>query len=245
MRRLLPALVLALACHVLFFRLRLPSGPDSPPRLPAVREVTVSLVRAAPERETDPAEVKVPTPAVIKKSEKPEKPVKPPPVKPPEPVKPLRPKAADKRKKVIPEPVKKEIASRSAAARPLRRREKQKTAAHKSIPGTGTGADLAARQSAAGVVRRAEPAYDLNPAPEYPRLARRRGWQGTVLLAVEVKEDGSVGAVSVRTGSPYPILDESALEAVKKWRFTPGTKDGLPVAMEVLVPVHFVLRRAP
>jgi len=241
-QRLLTALVLALACHVLFLRMRLPSGPDSPPRIPAVREVTVSLVRAAPEQETGPAAVKVPAPAVIKK---PEKPVKPPPVKPPEPVKPLRPKAVDKRKKVIPEPVKKEIAPRSAEARPLRRQEKQKTAAHKSIPGTGVAADIAAQKSAAGVIRLAEPAYDLNPAPEYPRLARRRGWQGTVLLAVEVKKDGTVGAVSVRTGSTYPILDEAALEAVKKWRFTPGTKDGLPIAMEVLVPVHFVLRRAP
>ncbi|HDK44316.1 MAG TPA: energy transducer TonB [Desulfobacteraceae bacterium] len=181
---------------------------------------------------------------------KPEKVVKPPvkrpePMKHPEPVKPLRPKAADERKKVIPEPVKKEIASRSAEARSLRRQEKQKTEARKSVSGTGAGADLAAQKSAAGVVRRAEPAYDLNPAPEYPRLARRRGWQGTVLLAVEVKEDGTVGAVSVRTGSSYPLLDEAALEAVEKWRFIPGTKDGLSVAMEVLVPVHFVLQRAP
>ncbi|VAW39710.1 Ferric siderophore transport system, periplasmic binding protein TonB, partial [hydrothermal vent metagenome] len=130
-------------------------------------------------------------------------------------------------------------------ARPLRRREKQKTEARRSVSGAGAGADLAAQQSAAGVVRRAEPAYNLNPAPEYPLLARRRGWQGTVLLAVEVKEDGTVGAVSVRTGSSYPILDEAALAAVEKWRFIPGTKDGLPVAMEVLVPVHFVLQRAP
>ncbi|NIA05242.1 MAG: TonB family protein [Proteobacteria bacterium] len=235
MRRLLPALVLALACHVLFLRLRLPAGPDSPPQIPAVREVTVSLARAAPQRETGPAAVKVAAPAVIKKQEKAAKPLKP-----------LRPKAADERKKVIPEPVKKELESRSAEARPLRRQEKQNTEVRKSVSGTGAGADIAAQQqSAAGVVRQAEPAYDLNPAPEYPLLARRRGWQGTVLLAVEVKEDGTVGAVSVRTGSTYSILDEAALKAVEKWRFRPATKDGLPVAMEVLVPVHFVLHLDP
>lgn len=235
-------MVLALACHVLFFRLRLPSGPDSPPRLPAVREVTVSLVRAAPEWETGPAAVKVSEPAVIKKPEKAAKPL---PVKHHEPVKPLRPKAADKRKKVLPETVKKTIKARSAESRPRRRQEKPKTEARRSLQGTGPMADLAAQTSAAGVIRQAEPAYDLNPAPEYPRLARRRGWQGTVLLAVEVKEDGTVGAVSVRTGSTYSILDEAALEAVEKWRFTPGTKAGRPVAMEVLVPVHFVLRGTP
>ncbi len=242
MQRLLTAMVLALACHVLFFRLRLPSGPETLPQIPAVREVTVSLVRAASARETGPAEVKVSAPAVIKKQEKVAKPLL---VKRPEPVKPLRPKVADKRKKVLPEPVKKEIESRPAESRLLRRQEKQQTEGRKSLQGAGAGADLASQKSVAGVVRQAEPAYDLNPAPEYPRLARRRGWQGTVLLAVEVKADGTVGAVSVRTSSTYALLDEAALEAVGQWRFTPGTKDGLPVAMEVLVPVHFVLKQAP
>ncbi len=242
MRRLLPAMVLALACHVLLLRLRLPVGPDSPPRIPAVQEVTVSLAPAAPVRETGPAEVKVAAPAVIKKQEKVAKPL---PVKHPEPVKPLRSKAADERKKVLPDLVKKALESRPAEARPLRRQERQKAEARKSLQGSGAGADLAAQQSAAGVVRQAEPAYDLNSVPEYPLIARRRGWQGTVLLAVEVKEDGTVGAVSVRTGSTYAILDEAALEAVGQWRFRPGMKDGLPVAMEVLVPVHFILQQSP
>jgi len=241
-QRLFPALVLALACHVLFFCLRLPAGPVSPPRIPAVRQVTVSLAMAAPAREKGPAAVKAAAPAVMKKQEKAAKRR---PAKHHEPVRPLRPKAADERKKIPPEPAEKELEPRSAEARPLRRPEKRKTGPRQSLPGTGAVADLAAQQSAAGVVRLAEPAYDLNPAPEYPRLARRRGWQGTVLLAVRVKEDGIVAAVSVRTGSPYSILDEAALEAVEKWRFRPGTKDGLPVSMEVLVPVRFVLRRAP
>ncbi len=231
--------MLALACHVLFFCLRLPAGPVSPPRIPAVRQVTVSLAMAAPAREKGPAAVKAAAPAVMKKQEKAAK------RRPAKHHEPVRPKAADERKKIPPEPAEKELEPRSAEARPLRRPEKRKTGPRQSLPGTGAVADLAAQQSAAGVVRLAEPAYDLNPAPEYPRLARRRGWQGTVLLAVRVKEDGIVAAVSVRTGSPYSILDEAALEAVEKWRFRPGTKDGLPVSMEVLVPVRFVLRRAP
>ncbi len=59
--------------------------------------------------------------------------------------------------------------------------------------------------------------------PPYPKRAREMGWEGTVVLRVEVKVDGTVGAVSVHRTSGYLTLDEAALIAVKRWRFAPPT----------------------
>lgn len=87
------------------------------------------------------------------------------------------------------------------------------------------------------------PLYDFNPPPAYPRLARRRGIEGTTLLKVHVMEDGSVGAVLVFQSSGYKILDESAMAAVKKWRFKPALDRGRAVAMWVFVPVTFKLEK--
>jgi protein TonB len=89
------------------------------------------------------------------------------------------------------------------------------------------------------------PIYQSNQPPEYPGLARRRGWEGTVLLEVDVSEGGLVKSVQVHTTSSHDLLDNAALDAVKNWGFQPGTKGGKPVAMRVLVPVHFVLKDIP
>jgi protein TonB len=62
---------------------------------------------------------------------------------------------------------------------------------------------------------------------------------------VDVARDGFVQAARVQAGSGHDLLDEAALRAVRKWRFQPGTRDGEPVAMQVLVPVHFILKDNP
>jgi len=77
--------------------------------------------------------------------------------------------------------------------------------------------------------------------PPYPVIARRRGWEGEVLLRVGVEGEGRVSAVEVDRSSGYPVLDRSALRWVETWRFAPATVDGSPVACEVIVPVRFVL----
>lgn len=89
----------------------------------------------------------------------------------------------------------------------------------------------------------ARPMYHINPKPVYPELARRRGWQGTVFLAVMVSAEGVSEKVSIVTSCGFDILDTSALKAVQGWRFLPGIKRGTPAAMKVLVPVHFVLEQ--
>jgi len=89
---------------------------------------------------------------------------------------------------------------------------------------------------------RAVPRYDVNPPPRYPPSARRRGYQGVVLLRVRVLEDGTVGEVRVVRSSGYAVLDRAALEAVKQWRFVPARRGDRPIPMEVRVPIRFSLK---
>lgn len=88
---------------------------------------------------------------------------------------------------------------------------------------------------------RANAAYLHNPKPEYPPLARRRQWEGRVILKVRVLAAGTVAAISVETSSGHEILDEAALEAVRRWRFVPAKRGGQAVDSVVNVPINFNL----
>ncbi len=88
----------------------------------------------------------------------------------------------------------------------------------------------------------AVPLYRENPPPLYPELARRRGYEGVVLLEVLVTEEGSVGELRVARSSGHDVLDRAAEQTVREWRFDPGRKGNLPVAMRVGIPVRFRLQ---
>ena len=92
------------------------------------------------------------------------------------------------------------------------------------------------------VLVEAEPLYRNNPPPEYPSRARRRHLQGTVLLDLLVTAEGLVATVALHESSGHSLLDEAAKRAVIRWQFTPGTRNGVPIPMHVLVPVRFQLR---
>ena len=79
------------------------------------------------------------------------------------------------------------------------------------------------------------------PAPSYPKIAREKGWEGTVLLKVLVSENGSPSQVVVEKSAGYPALDHSALEAVKRWKFNPAYHENIPYPSLILVPVRFNL----
>lgn len=68
-----------------------------------------------------------------------------------------------------------------------------------------------------------------NRRPPYPRLSKQNNEEGTVVLRVLVKADGTAGAVELKTSSGYPLLDKSALATVPTWRFKPATVNGRPV----------------
>jgi len=68
--------------------------------------------------------------------------------------------------------------------------------------------------------------------------------EGTVVLYGIIHRDGSVGDVRILEGFDS-ILDENARAALEKWRFRPGTRNGAPVDVEVVVRVPFRVPRAP
>lgn len=86
-------------------------------------------------------------------------------------------------------------------------------------------------------------AYERTPLPRYPAAAREQGLEGVVVLAVEVLASGRVGAVHVSASSGAPVLDEAAVEAVRRWTFTPARRGARAVDSIVEVPVQFSLAR--
>jgi protein TonB len=87
-------------------------------------------------------------------------------------------------------------------------------------------------------------AYGSNPPPPYPATARRRGWEGKVLLRVEVSARGDVLNVAVEQSSGYDTLDEAARQGAFRWRFKPARLNDRPVPGEVRIPVHFKLTKS-
>lgn len=87
----------------------------------------------------------------------------------------------------------------------------------------------------------AYPLYRENMPPVYPEIARVRGYEGVVLVVAEILPNGRVGNMKIRKSSGYAVLDQSALEGVKPWKFEPAKKSGKPFTIWVEVPIKFVL----
>ena len=92
------------------------------------------------------------------------------------------------------------------------------------------------------IIREARPLYRSNPPPKYPAVARRRGFQGNVVLEVLVGPVGNVIELHVLFSSGYPILDRAAKSSVKNWTFEPGMRGQEKVEMWVRVPIRFELK---
>jgi protein TonB len=76
--------------------------------------------------------------------------------------------------------------------------------------------------------------------PEYSEEARKAKWQGTVQLSVVIDETGHARDLKVSKSLGLG-LDQKAMEAVAKWLFKPGMKDGKPVAVFATIEVTFHL----
>lgn len=76
--------------------------------------------------------------------------------------------------------------------------------------------------------------------PIYPEIAKKARVQGIVILKIVVDENGNVASVNVHSG--HPMLAPAAIEAVKKWRYTPTELNGIKVPVEGTVVVNFTLR---
>ncbi|POP74674.1 energy transducer TonB [Pseudomonas syringae] len=84
--------------------------------------------------------------------------------------------------------------------------------------------------------------YLRNPAPEYPSLAMRRGWEGTVLLRVHVLASGKPGEIQIQKSSGREQLDDAALAAVKRWSFVPAKQGDVAQDGWVSVPIDFKIK---
>jgi protein TonB len=75
--------------------------------------------------------------------------------------------------------------------------------------------------------------------PTYPPLARQARIQGQVVLRAVISKDGSIEGLTLVSG--HPMLVQSALEAVKQWKYKPYLLNGEPVEVDTEVMVNFTL----
>lgn len=61
-----------------------------------------------------------------------------------------------------------------------------------------------------------------NLPPQYPLIARQKGWEGTVGLIYQVQPDGQVTDVTISQSSGYEVLDQEAVRAISQFRYLPG-----------------------
>jgi TonB family protein len=88
------------------------------------------------------------------------------------------------------------------------------------------------------------PVLILKKEPTYTEKARKARLQGTVILAIVVSPEGEATNIQV-VRSLGKGLDEKAIEAVRAWKFRPGMKDGVPVAVTAQINVNFRLLDKP
>jgi protein TonB len=75
--------------------------------------------------------------------------------------------------------------------------------------------------------------------PEYPRDARAAKVQGIVVLEAKIDPEGHVCSARVRRS--IPLLDQSAIDAVLRWRFTPAKVNDVAVPVIMTLTVNFTL----
>ncbi len=82
---------------------------------------------------------------------------------------------------------------------------------------------------------------EKNPHPTYPLIARKKGWEGRVVLQTDVDKQGNVKFVRILESSGFKVLDDISMETLKKWKFKPAKLGNKFVDDIVDIPVKFVL----
>lgn len=77
--------------------------------------------------------------------------------------------------------------------------------------------------------------------PEYPSAARNKGMAGEVIVKVRISSNGIVEEVKVEKADPPGIFEESAIKAIKNWRFEPAFQKGQAVAAWVTQKIRYEL----
>lgn len=84
------------------------------------------------------------------------------------------------------------------------------------------------------------PRPTYTPEPEFSEQARHAKYQGTVVLSIVIDKVGKISRIRLERALGLG-LDENAMEGVKRWRFTPATRNGEPVAVAMHIEVSFNL----
>jgi len=254
MKRILAAFIMAMLIHAALLAMGAKWLRHQRPEAPRTKVTSVRLVaRPLPQIHPLPA-----APLPLQPRPEPPPPPKPPvkqPVVAPKPI----PRTSEKtvpppklRPPTVPAPAPKAVPPKpEALPEPPAIRKEEKTVADSEVKPVPAGSAPpsparkpptapAASESDAAVIL-AKPRYSQNPPPDYPSIARRRRYQGTVILEVYVLEDGQVGDLRVAESSTYSLLDRAAMKAVRRWQFDPARKGNREVAMWVKVPIRFNL----
>ncbi|HTE14612.1 MAG TPA: energy transducer TonB [Burkholderiales bacterium] len=85
--------------------------------------------------------------------------------------------------------------------------------------------------------------YLYRPMPDYPLAAKRRGESGTLLLRVLVTPEGNPGKITIDKSSGSSLLDDTAVRAVREWKFVPHREGDKPVQGEITFPFIWNLKR--
>ena len=103
-------------------------------------------------------------------------------------------------------------------------------------------ASTASRQQAS-VKLRQQLQTRLSEHFEYPFIARRRGYQGTVTLSFRIQANGTLDNIRIAKSSGYGILDRSALKALRQVRRLDNMQQWLEGGgLEMQIPVHYRLQ---
>lgn len=104
-----------------------------------------------------------------------------------------------------------------------------------SLPGDWASARLAGETYT-------PPKAEWRAEPFYPPWAAQSGVMGNVILAFDVEADGSVSSVRVLESAPPDVFDQTAIAALKRWRYKPAMRDNHPVrAGDMRVTLQFRL----
>ena len=264
MKRLIPAAILAVGIHSLLMFMDVDWMALAGSKKPSTGSVTIMLESIQPQKTTPKNEplppkkfpqkvekkvvetapkAKLPLPPIVQKKpvraiKKPEK--KPPivksaPAKQDRPVEVRKPAPPDR----TPPPSLESVSDETSQGKdpPVQPPQEETTALDTAATGP-----LSNQPALPSLLEAAQPEYNQNPPISYPRRARRRGYEGTVVLEVLVNRNGKVDDLRILASSGYAILDRSAVNSVKTWSFKPAKKGNDTVDIWVKVPVLFKLK---
>lgn len=80
-----------------------------------------------------------------------------------------------------------------------------------------------------------------NPHPSYPLLARKRGWEGRVIVQADIDKKGNVINIKIKESSGFEILDNESIKTLRKWKFSPAKQGDKFIEDIVEIPIRYQL----